>query len=238
MKKLVLKYFPVFLIAFFFYAMLDTSHSRSLGDIIFEWVGIPAWTHGYQGTHISIFVFLFFIMTIFYIRNKYIEEALIIRGKQHFVIFLILVTVMFFIHSGYVEAKRGSFDDLRSIALNDDCIYSYCYYEGEFREFEYEFELTNYGTGQREFEIVLETDEVGNQAKRFLTDRDMTYTLAGKETRVFRFTLEDLDPYLETETEAASFSGKGWTEHVVLRDVLGNEYVIFSLKHNGIIIGR
>mgnify|MGYP000566124004 CR=1 FL=1 len=65
MKDWMLKYTPVLLISFFFYAMIDTTHSRAIGDIIFEWLGIPAWSDGYQGTHISIFVFMLLIFIVF-----------------------------------------------------------------------------------------------------------------------------------------------------------------------------
>jgi len=54
------------------------------------------------------------------IRDNFIDDELILQGKQQFILFVILVTAMFFIHISYVEAKIGSYDNLKSIALDDE----------------------------------------------------------------------------------------------------------------------
>jgi len=151
---------------------------------------------------------------------------------------VILVTAMFFIHSSYVKAKIGSYDNLKSIALNDECVYRYSYFDGKLVEFEFEFELTNYSSDKRTFEIVMEIQNIDNKKLRFTTESDAIYTLGGNETRIFHVSIEDNDVVLDTVIDSTHFGGNGSSEYIVLRDDLDNEYVISTLNHIGVVMNR
>ncbi len=91
---------------------------------------------------------------------------------------------MFFIHSSYVEAKIGSFDNLKSIALDDECVFRYSYNAGKLTEFFFEFELTNYSSERRDFKIVMEIPSMDSNL-RFTTESDNTYSQPAMKPRFF-----------------------------------------------------
>lgn len=238
MKNFLLKYTPIFLGAFFFYAMVDTAHSRAIGDLIFEAIGIPAWTDGYQGLHISIFVFLVFIFVTYFIRDKFVQDELIIRGKQQFWLFVVFVTIMYFAHSNIVQYQLGKSDNLESIVLQEECIYSYSYNDGKLTEFNMEFELTNYSSDKREFEVVLEVSAFDHMNLQFDSDAKMIYELKGNETRLFQIDLKNEAISVETKIDSAQFGGNGRSDYVILKDNNADEYIIRIMNQIGVLVNR
>lgn len=238
MKQWLLKYTPVFFIALFFYSMISTGHSRALGDIIFETLGIPAWTDGYQGIHLSMFFFFILMVGIFALRDRYVDEELQIRGKKHFYIFISLVVCMYYLHSSITAHVIAQAKGLDSLVLNSDCLYAYRYHEGELTEFQLQFELTNYSDEEREFQLVLEIPGSDERYISFETEYNQNYVLQGKETRLLAVELGKDNVTSVNNSGMTSFGGNGRISSVILKDRDDNRYVIKSMADRGIVMGR
>ena len=236
MRNWTLKYGPTVLISFLFYAITSTRHSRALGDIILESVGIPPWIDGTSGLHLTLVYGLIMIGIIFIIRNKFIDENYHLKGFKHFVVFVVIVSCIYFVHSGIVTMAISSVDDLNSIVLVDDAQLSYKYKDEELSEFKLEFELRNYSNSSREFQLELNFPDTRIGNINLVNENDLRYVLEAKESRLIIIKRDKNNMSLETEIdiESSFVSAERQLENIVLVDRNGIKYNIKTMPYKDI----
>lgn len=185
-------YGPTIILALLFYMMMTTPHSRVLGDIILESIGLKAWTDGYNGLHLTVIYFGILFLVILVLSNRLSAVKTINYRKHKIILFICSVIVIYLVHNTLVHNMMENSAGLHSIAIAPSGnTYEYKIADGEIEEFNCEFELTNYSKEVKRFII----DGFNDNIIGFeIYDKQGTMTefeIYGKETRNYRINLDN-----------------------------------------------
>lgn len=237
MKEKLKLYGPIIGIALIFYMMISTPHSRALGDIILESIGIAAWTNGYNGIHLTVIYFGILFLVVLMLISRFPKEERRRYRKHNFLVFIFSVTIIFLIHSSIVHNIMKNSEGLYSIAITStESRYKYNIKNGELEEFSYEFELTNYADEIKEFSLDVEFgddniyefeiyDKQGELAK---------FNINGKESRRYIINLDDYMIKVSGADNQHHIGSSGIIDSIILLDSEGNRVKVVKL--NGIVI--
>ena len=231
MKDKLKIYGPIILSALLFYMMIDTPHSRALGDIVLETLGLEAWTYGNQGIHLTVVYFaVLFFLVIF--ASRFIPVDCDISKKRRIFVFVGTVLVIYLAHSTIIHDRMEQLEGLQSMVIAPSGgSYEYKIAEGEVEEFLCEVELRNYSEEARQFTII----DINDSATDFqLYDKQgapVQFVIPGKETRKYRINHNDyILKHLDLEGRQP-IAGKGTIDKILLQDSQGNKVTITKLNH-------
>ena len=231
----------ILLMSIFFFMGLDTRYTDALGDYVLEFLGLKSWSAGDQGLHLTLVYFgILFMISLFFVKRICIEKLNYKRRK----VFAIFAIFMFlFASSTDMIAKtiKKTSDGLLAIGYNsEDSEMSYSIKDGEYIEFESNFQLMNYSEKDKEFYLAIDnyhSDLLKDKLIRFYTydgDEAKFYLKAGQE-KEFNLDLEDY----EIKGGSDVLDGGGYSSgfRILLEDDDGNTILLeednfFGIKLN------
>lgn len=235
MKKKIKSYGLIIVLAIIFYLMLSTPHSRALGDIVLELIGLKAWTDGYNGMHLTVIYFgiIFFIVYMLYKRITIDESNKKIKHKL--LLFICSVTILYLSHSAIVHMMMQNADGLSSIAITSSGnSYQYTIVNGELEEFECEFSLTNYSREAKHFSVA---GYINNITKFEIYNKQgelAKFYLHSKGSSIYKINNDNFEIKVNSIDMQQYSGGSGIIDSLILIDDNGNSTKIKKLRDRGI----
>lgn len=181
MKDKIKLYGPMVILALLLYMMIETPHSRALGDIVLESLRLKAWTAGNQGLHLTVIYFVFLILLVI-LASRFITVNYYISNFRKFFIFAVTVCLIYIIHSSAIHERLRQNEGLRSMAIAPSGgSYEYRIKEDEGQEFICEVVLTNYSDDARQFTIVGNNNNMIDII--FMRDKELRFNLLSQERK-------------------------------------------------------
>ncbi len=228
-----------------FFMMITLKHTHALGDYVLQFIGLRPWTGEYSGMHLTIFYFGALAILGLILVRKYVIDDLGVRGRNVFLIFIVIMTIFTFATNTVVVSIKGNSEGLFSIGYNSkDSNISYAYEDMKYSHFRAEVEMRNYGDETKEFQLT-----IGNPFHREeetegfdIYDKNgkrVVFSLEGNETRIFRIDLEEYDIVSgKFLFKGSRGSGKGSIREVILSDDKGNTIRLDENNFFGIEISK
>lgn len=229
----------IFIMSLLFFMMVTTKYTHALGDYILESIGLRSWTGDYSGFHLTIIYFgVPFIISLFMV-EKYAVELLSMRRTRLFLIFIVLVTVFYWITVFVTINIKKSSPGLLAIGYNSEN--SYIHYrseDNEITEFTAEFELTNYSDEVKTFYLNIDSryyrqDGLKEISFYTLDGEKAIFKLRNNETKLFSLNLNDY----KVEGGLVSQNGglTGVIEEIILINVDDEDDKVRLNSNNGFL---
>lgn len=231
MKDKIKLYGPIVISALLFYMMIETPHSRALGDIVLESLGLKAWTAGNMGLHLTVVYFALLLLVVI-LASRLITVNYNISKFRRFFIFAGTVCLIYLIHSSAIHERMRQNEGLRSMAITPSGgSYEYRIKEKEGQEFICEVELANYSDEARQFTIVGINNNVTDIILHERQGTPVQFNIAGKETRSYTINHNDYTINLKDVDTSQSIAGTGTIDTLLLQDNHGNKVKVYKLNH-------
>ncbi|TAH67134.1 MAG: hypothetical protein EWM47_09370 [Anaerolineaceae bacterium] len=235
MKTKFKLYGPIILLALIFYMMLSTPHSRALGDIVLESIGMKSWTDGYTGTHLAVIYFGILFFIVFNVYSWYVNDDVKKNRLNKILLFIGSVTIIYLAHSTFVHMAVGNAEGLNTIAIAPSGnFYDYKIADGEIQEFEYEFELTNYSRDSKNFSI---NGYLNNMIRFEVLDKNGTmakFNIREKGNVTYNINNENFIIKVYGIDKQFSAGGRGIIDSLILLDEESNPTKVIKLRDRGI----
>ncbi|MBH1942573.1 hypothetical protein I5677_16900 [Mobilitalea sibirica] len=228
-------YVPIIILALLFYMMITTPHSRALGDILLEVIGLKAWTDGHDGMHLTVIYFGTLFLIILLRSNSSSAMKPNNKRKHKIIIFICTVITIYLVHSALIQNMMGNSVGLNSIAIAPSGnTYEYKIVEGEIEEFKFEFKLTNYSEEVKQFSIVGFNDNIAG-IEMYNKQREIVqFEIHGKETRIYKIDLGNYIIEVKGIGKIKNYASRGIINSLLLLNDNGNETEIVKLRDMGI----
>jgi|GEM_PF-2151105 len=236
-KKIISVSFLMVLCA---YMMTETKYLRAVGDYLLEACGIPSWSNGDMGIHLTVIYFSVpFFICFFWLLSRFRQQN---RTPIVFVILILGGVTLSTLTTQGVLLKKTFSEDLFAITYeSEDATIDYSVSNGEIQTFICEITLTNHSEEPQEFEISIKEPQFYPLDGTMLVILDETghpasFKLNSKETKTFSIEYPEFRPSLMLQHENGGISGSIQT--IVLTDVATREAYDFSEQFQGIALGK
>lgn len=151
----------IFFLAISVHLMVTTRYAYALGDYLLLWLGLRPWSGRFTGTyflgtHYTIFYFGILSILALILVKKYAFQKANIRGRNIFIIFVILLCALNFLTNATVKIVKANSEGLKVMGIDNTDSFMDCQFkDGEFVEVRAEIELTNYSDNLVEFRMKL-----------------------------------------------------------------------------------
>ena len=224
------------------YMMITTKYTHALGDYVLEFIGLKSWTGNYTGAHLTIIYFgILFIIGLFLVK-KYAVSCLNIKGRNVFIIFVVLMITFSSITGMTVRIIKKYSPGLLAIGYDiTNSSLNYSAQDKKFLAFKAEFELTNYSNEKKTFHITIHSPfyrEDGIDEINFYTldGNPATFELDSNEAKSFSLSLDDYKVVGGSGFQGGSESGV--IQEIILTNDMGNKVSLDSNNFFGLELNR
>ena len=224
----------------FAYMMTDTMYLKAIGDYVLEMLGLPAWSNGDMGLHLTIFYFgIPFLVCFFWLLQR--------LGKQNrkpvvFVVLILGVVILSFLTTQGVLLTKTVSDNLYALTYHDEnAKVEYRVDGGVIKKFICQVTLTNHGSEPQQFELSIKGLRAFEEEDEILTILNekgypASFRLDGKESRTFVIEYPEYMPSVMLRYNNGGFSGTVQT--ILLTDAITGKTYEFSERFQGLILGK